>query len=208
MAMCPRHLAFSCPPCHPAQGDELLARLPSPSSYHPPPAALRLRPRLRLPPCHAMPCQVSGPFFQAPPGSRVALLVNNLGATPPLELLVVAAEAARYCRHGLGLAVARLLVGPYMTSLDMAGCSLTLLLLPPGAGAEAGGEGGPDPDLDPVPEPDLLGLLDSPASAAGWLGGMVAKVKPPRRPLWKCHVHVCLHVAFMFMGIWYVCACM
>lgn len=61
-------------------------------------------------------------------GDRVALLVNGFGATPLLELYVlnhyVMGELA-----ARGLAAARVFVGNYMTSIDMAGASVTLLRL-------------------------------------------------------------------------------
>ncbi len=61
-------------------------------------------------------------------GERVLVLVNGLGATHGLELHVMFAEAARLLDRR-GIAVERALVGPYVTSLDMSGCSLTLVRL-------------------------------------------------------------------------------
>jgi dihydroxyacetone kinase-like protein len=58
-------------------------------------------------------------------GDRVLLLVNGMGGTPLAELYAVYGAAARLCA-GYGLAVARSLVGAYVTSLEMAGCSITL----------------------------------------------------------------------------------
>lgn len=59
------------------------------------------------------------------PGDEVIALLNGLGATPLLELYVVYGEVA--ARLGeRGITVARSLVGNYVTSLDMAGFSLTL----------------------------------------------------------------------------------
>ncbi|MFE0105253.1 dihydroxyacetone kinase subunit DhaK [Streptomyces sp. NPDC059009] len=58
-------------------------------------------------------------------GAPVILLVNGLGATPPIELYVVRAEVERHLA-ARGIQVARSLVGNYVTSLDMAGCTLTL----------------------------------------------------------------------------------
>ncbi|MEV6978014.1 dihydroxyacetone kinase subunit DhaK [Kitasatospora sp. NPDC093806] len=58
-------------------------------------------------------------------GDEVIALVNGLGGTPLMELYVVFGEvAARLAGHGI--TVARSLVGNYVTSLDMAGFSLTL----------------------------------------------------------------------------------
>ena len=56
----------------------------------------------------------------------VILFVNSMGATPPLELYVMYSEIAAILEKA-GVTVARSLVGPYITSLDMAGCSVTLL---------------------------------------------------------------------------------
>jgi dihydroxyacetone kinase-like protein len=59
-------------------------------------------------------------------GDRVIALVNGMGASPLLELYIAAGELERVCA-GRGIRVARHLVGNYITSLDMAGFSLTLL---------------------------------------------------------------------------------
>jgi dihydroxyacetone kinase len=59
-------------------------------------------------------------------GDAVLAIVNGLGSTHPLELNVVFGEVTRYL-DDLGVTVARSLVGPYVTSLDMAGCSVTLV---------------------------------------------------------------------------------
>ena len=59
-------------------------------------------------------------------GHGVIVLLNGMGASPLLELYVVYAEVARLLRAA-GITVERNLVGNYITSLDMAGCSLTLV---------------------------------------------------------------------------------
>jgi phosphoenolpyruvate---glycerone phosphotransferase subunit DhaK len=61
-------------------------------------------------------------------GDRVLLFVNGMGGTPLLELYVMFGEAARIL-EGHGITIERSLVGPYITSLEMAGCSITLLKL-------------------------------------------------------------------------------
>ncbi|MBX9910398.1 MAG: dihydroxyacetone kinase subunit DhaK [Beijerinckiaceae bacterium] len=61
-------------------------------------------------------------------GAPCLLLVNGFGGTPAMELYVMA-NAARRIMAGRGLSVARGLVGSYVTSLDMAGCSLTVTAL-------------------------------------------------------------------------------
>ncbi|CKH47528.1 dihydroxyacetone kinase subunit DhaK [Mycolicibacterium smegmatis] len=59
-------------------------------------------------------------------GDGVILFVNSMGATPLIELYVMYAEFAAILDKA-GIRVARSLVGPYITSLDMAGCSVTIL---------------------------------------------------------------------------------
>ncbi|MFJ9078410.1 dihydroxyacetone kinase subunit DhaK [Streptomyces sp. NPDC102278] len=61
----------------------------------------------------------------APADGPVLALVNGMGATPLLELYGFHAEVARVLA-ARGVPVARTLVGNYVTSLDMAGCSVTL----------------------------------------------------------------------------------
>ena len=56
------------------------------------------------------------------------LLVNGFGGTPLMELYLVY-ESARKQMEKHGLKATRSLVGNYVTSLDMAGCSLTVSLL-------------------------------------------------------------------------------
>ncbi|MHC2439972.1 dihydroxyacetone kinase subunit DhaK [Bradyrhizobium sp. USDA 4451] len=64
----------------------------------------------------------------APTGSEALLLVNGFGGTPTIELYLMY-NAARRMLEQRGLRIARSLVGSYVTSLDMAGCSLTVSLL-------------------------------------------------------------------------------
>ncbi|MGA5409844.1 dihydroxyacetone kinase subunit DhaK [Streptomyces lavendulocolor] len=59
------------------------------------------------------------------PRGPVLVLVNGMGATPLLELYGFNAEVQRVLAER-GVPVARTLVGNYVTSLDMAGCSVTL----------------------------------------------------------------------------------
>jgi dihydroxyacetone kinase-like protein len=56
------------------------------------------------------------------------LLVNSLGATPLEELLIVFRRARRRLGSS-GIEVTRRMVGHYATSMEMAGCSLSLLML-------------------------------------------------------------------------------
>jgi dihydroxyacetone kinase len=88
-------------------------------------------------------------------GDRVALLVNGLGGTPPMELAIVA-RAALVRLRAEGLVVERAWSGNFVTALDMPGCSLSLLKL----------------------DDDLIALLDAPAQAPAWPGG--GRIDPAR----------------------------
>lgn len=59
-------------------------------------------------------------------GNPVIAFVNGLGGTPLIELYVVFNEVQKIL-GGRGVPIARSLVGSYITSLDMAGVSITLL---------------------------------------------------------------------------------
>ncbi|WP_306214995.1 dihydroxyacetone kinase family protein [Actinoplanes sp. RD1] len=78
-------------------------------------------------------------------GDSVALLVNGLGATPPMELTVMADAAARVLRKR-GITPVRTWAGTFLSALDMAGVSISLL---------------------PVDD-ELLPLLDAPTAAPAW----------------------------------------
>ncbi|MFZ4848067.1 MAG: dihydroxyacetone kinase subunit DhaK [Caldilinea sp.] len=64
----------------------------------------------------------SAPFQ---PGDRVIALVNSMGGTPVSELYTVYRQLAAICQQR-SIQIARTLVGAYITSLDMQGCSITL----------------------------------------------------------------------------------
>jgi len=64
----------------------------------------------------------------APQGAEALLLVNGFGGTPLIELYLMY-NAARRLLEKRGLRIARSLVGSFVTSLEMAGCSLTVSLL-------------------------------------------------------------------------------
>ena len=78
-------------------------------------------------------------------GDEVAVLVNGLGATPLMELYVVNRKVAEILSDR-GIKVHRTYVGEYMTSLEMAGCSVSLLKL----------------------DDELRALLDYPADTPGF----------------------------------------
>ena len=64
--------------------------------------------------------------FEAKSGERYALLINGMGATPLMEQYVFANDVASILGDA-GLDVAYKKLGNYMTSIDMAGLSLTLM---------------------------------------------------------------------------------
>ena len=61
-------------------------------------------------------------------GDRVLAFVNSMGGTPLIELYVVYNDLRRFLA-GRGIEISRSLIGPYITSLEMQGCSITLLKL-------------------------------------------------------------------------------
>jgi dihydroxyacetone kinase-like protein len=61
-------------------------------------------------------------------GGNVLAFVNGLGGTPAIELYVAYAELTKQLER-YGVTAARSLVGNYITSLEMAGISITLLEL-------------------------------------------------------------------------------
>ncbi len=61
-------------------------------------------------------------------GERVLAFVNGMGGTPLIELYVVANELTKILK-GRSITIARSLIGNYITSLEMAGCSITLVRL-------------------------------------------------------------------------------
>lgn len=61
-------------------------------------------------------------------GGEFALMVNGLGATPLMELYILNGDVQAYLVEK-GIKVYKTFVGNYMTALEMAGCSLSLLKL-------------------------------------------------------------------------------
>jgi dihydroxyacetone kinase, DhaK subunit len=66
----------------------------------------------------------------APLSGEVLVMVNGLGGTPLIELYVVFAAVADWLAER-GVTIARSLVGNHITSLEMAGCSITVCRLTP-----------------------------------------------------------------------------
>ncbi|MDN3564848.1 dihydroxyacetone kinase family protein, partial [Paeniroseomonas aquatica] len=80
-------------------------------------------------------------------GDPVALLVNGLGGTPPMELAIIARRAIALLRER-GMVVERAWAGEFLTALEMPGCSLSVLRL----------------------DAARLALLDAPGAAPAWPG--------------------------------------
>jgi dihydroxyacetone kinase-like protein len=87
------------------------------------------RERLPLAPAREIAALLVEPILADLPfakGEPVIAFVNGLGGTPLIELYVMYNEVQKIL-DGRGVPVARSLVGSYITSLDMAGVSITLL---------------------------------------------------------------------------------
>ena len=59
-------------------------------------------------------------------GDNVIAMVNGMGGTPMIELYIMYNELEQICK-GKGITIARRLIGNYITSLEMAGASITLV---------------------------------------------------------------------------------
>ncbi|PLR75916.1 dihydroxyacetone kinase subunit DhaK [Bacillus sp. V3-13] len=66
--------------------------------------------------------------LQLAPNSKVAVMINGLGATPLMELYIVNRRVAKILKEK-EIEVHETFIGEYMTSLEMAGCSITILRL-------------------------------------------------------------------------------
>ena len=82
-------------------------------------------------------------------GSETIVMVNGMGGTPLIELYLMYGEV-KALLDAAGVRVARNLVGNYITSLDMAGCSVTVLKT----------------------DDELLALWDAPVRTAGLRWGL------------------------------------
>jgi dihydroxyacetone kinase-like protein len=78
-------------------------------------------------------------------GDQVTVLVNGLGATPLMELYIVNKKVSELLKSR-EINVYSTYVGEYMTSIEMAGCSITLLKL----------------------DEELITLLEEPTDAIAW----------------------------------------
>ena len=87
--------------------------------------------REKIGPASQVAQRLMGPILEDLPfnsGDRVLAFVNGMGGTPLIELFVMYAEVAKIAAEH-GLKIERNLVGNYITSLEMQGCSITLLAL-------------------------------------------------------------------------------
>jgi dihydroxyacetone kinase len=91
---------------------------------------------------------------------RVAVMVNNLGATTEMELAIVARHAASFLA-GKGLTVERIYAGTFLSSLDMAGISISVLGL----------------------NEDRLRWLDAPTTAPAWPNAAKQRPGDPARQI-------------------------
>jgi dihydroxyacetone kinase-like protein len=89
------------------------------------------RTRMKLATADEITEMLAGPVLDDLPfqsGDRVLAFVNGMGGTPLIELYVVFNKLAQICADR-GITIERSLVGNYITSLEMAGCSITVLKL-------------------------------------------------------------------------------
>ncbi len=89
------------------------------------------RERIRLEPADRLVDRLARPVIEdleLTEGDRALLFVNSMGGTPLAELYVVFRRVAQLLDEG-GVRVERHLIGPYITSLEMQGCSVTILRL-------------------------------------------------------------------------------
>jgi dihydroxyacetone kinase len=82
--------------------------------------------RVAIEPADALVDRLMGPILAELTGDRVALLVNNLGGTPDMELAIVAHHAIDVLEQS-GKRVERVYAGRFLSALEMAGVSLTVL---------------------------------------------------------------------------------
>jgi phosphoenolpyruvate---glycerone phosphotransferase subunit DhaK len=89
------------------------------------------RERVKLAPSAEIVEQLTTPIVEDLPfeqGDQVLAFVNGMGGTPLIELYVVYNDLNKFLGER-GITISRNLIGPYITSLEMAGCSITLLKL-------------------------------------------------------------------------------
>ncbi len=85
-------------------------------------------------------------------GDNILAFVNGMGGTPLSELYIVYRKLAEICEQQ-GLRIVRNLIGSYITSLDMQGCSITLLKV----------------------DEEMIKLWDAPVRTPSWCWGSFGK---------------------------------
>ncbi|KAK1263406.1 putative 3,4-dihydroxy-2-butanone kinase [Acorus gramineus] len=94
-------------------------------------------------------------------GNNVVLMVNGLGGTPPMELMIASGKAVLQLQLEHGLAVDRVYTGSFLTSLDMAGFSISLMKA----------------------DTEILQRLDAPTKAPYWPVGVNGNRPPAKIPV-------------------------
>jgi dihydroxyacetone kinase-like protein len=110
------------------------------------------RTRMKIKPADEVTEMLMNPIIEDLPfksGDKVLLFVNSMGGTPLIELYILYRKAVEIL-EAKGIKVVRNLIGPYITSLEMAGCSFTLLKM----------------------DDDLIKLWDAPVKTAGLRWGV------------------------------------
>ncbi|HAF48643.1 MAG TPA: dihydroxyacetone kinase subunit DhaK, partial [Anaerolineaceae bacterium] len=110
------------------------------------------RTRMKVKPADEVTEMLLNPVIEDLPfesGDEVLLFVNSMGGTPLIELYIVYRKAVEML-EAKGIKVVRNLIGPYITSLEMAGASITMLKM----------------------DDDLIKLWDAPVKTAGMRWGV------------------------------------
>jgi phosphoenolpyruvate---glycerone phosphotransferase subunit DhaK len=110
------------------------------------------RTRMKIEPADKVTEMLLNPIIEDLPfesGDEVLLFVNSMGGTPLIELYIVYRKAFEML-EAKGIKIVRNLVGPYITSLEMAGTSITMLKM----------------------DDDLIKLWDAPVKTAGMRWGV------------------------------------
>ncbi|VYS48479.1 unnamed protein product [Arabidopsis thaliana] len=94
-------------------------------------------------------------------GNSVVLMINGLGGTPLMELMIAAGIAVPKLQLEYGLAVDRVYTGSFMTSLDMAGFSISIMKA----------------------DQSILERLDAPTNAPSWPVGTDGSRPPAKIPV-------------------------
>ncbi|KAG2546302.1 hypothetical protein PVAP13_9KG030454 [Panicum virgatum] len=105
--------------------------------------------------------QILSQYLPITRGSNAVLLINGLGATPIMELMIAARKAVPELQLEYGIAVDRVYTGTLMTSLDMAGLSITIM----------------------KSDENILKRLDAPTKAPAWPVGSEGNRPPAKFPV-------------------------